>query len=179
VIPQRIANGMYGLVIVEPKDGLPQVDKEFYVMQGDMYTLGDNGEPGLQEFSLNKMVEEDADYVVFNGSVGAITGPNALRASVGETVRSYFGVGGSNLTSSFHVIGEIFDEVHQEGAMEAAHNVQTTLVPASGATGIDFEVDVPGTYLLVDHSLGRFLKGAAGHLTVEGDTNAHIFHKGS
>ncbi len=179
VIPQHIANGMYGLIIVEPKEGLPEVDKEFYVMQGDMYTLGDTGEPGLQEFSLDKMVDEDADYVVFNGSVGAITGENALTASVGETVRIYFGVGGPNLTSSFHVIGEIFDEVHQDGAMEAAHNVQTTLVPSGGATWVDFKVDVPGTYLLVDHSLGRLLKGAAGHLTVGGDQSPHIFREGN
>ena len=175
VIAQHIANGMYGMIIVEPKEGMTKADKEFYVVQGEMYTQGERGEPGLQEFSLDKMLSEDADYVVFNGAVGAITGDNGLEADVGDKVRIYFGVGGPNLTCSFHVIGEIFDEVHQEGASEAARNVQTTLVPSGGAAWVDFDVEVPGTYLLVDHSLGRLLKGAAGHLHVRGEQAPDVY----
>ena len=109
-VGMHIANGMYGLILVEPEGGLPVVDKEYYVMQGDFYTKGENGDPGLQPFDMQKAVDEDADYVVFNGSVGALTGDNAITAKVGETVRLYVGNGGPNLVSSFHVIGEIFDK---------------------------------------------------------------------
>ena len=107
----HVGNGMYGLILVEPKDGLPKVDREYYVMQGDFYTKGANGQAGLQPFSMVKAIDERPDYVVFNGAVGALAGDKALPAKVGETVRLYFGVGGPNLTSSFHVIGEIFDRV--------------------------------------------------------------------
>jgi nitrite reductase (NO-forming) len=175
LIPHHIASGMYGLILVEPAKGLPSVDREFYVMQGEFYTSGGLGEAGLQEFSADKMLAEQPEYVVFNGSVGSLTGEGALRAAVGEKVRIFFGVGGPNITSSFHVIGEIFDAVHQEGATEATHNVQTTYVPSGGATWVEFGVEVPGTYILVDHSLSRLLRGAAGYLVVEGPEAPHIF----
>lgn len=174
-VPHHITQGLYGLILVEPQGGLSKVDKEFYVMEGELYTAGKLGDKGLQEFSLDKLVAEEPEYVVFNGAVGSITGEKALKANVNDKVRIYFGDGGPNLISSFHVIGEIFDEVHQEGATEAAHNVQTTLVPAGGATWVDFQVDVPGTYVLVDHSLSRLFKGAAGHLVVSGPEAPYIF----
>ncbi|WP_142786580.1 copper-containing nitrite reductase [Changchengzhania lutea] len=175
-VGMHIANGMYGLILVEPEGGLPQVDKEYYIMQGDFYTKGENGEPGLQAFDMQKAVDEDADYVVFNGSVGSLTGDNAITASVGETVRLYVGNGGPNLVSSFHVIGEIFDKVHVEGGSTINENVQTTLVPAGGAAIAEFRVDVPGTFILVDHSIFRaFNKGALGMLKVEGEENKKIY----
>jgi nitrite reductase (NO-forming) len=169
-VPMHISNGMYGLILVEPKEGLPPVDKEFYVMQGDIYTQGKYGETGLQIFDNTKAVDENPTYIVFNGSVGSLTGDNALKANVGETVRIFFGVGGPNLTSSFHIIGEIFDHVYPEGAMSPVfQNVQTTLVPTGGSTMVDFKTAVPGTYVLVDHSLTRaFNKGAIGMLKVTG-----------
>ena len=105
-VGMHVANGMYGLILVEPKEGLPKVDREFYVMQGDFYTKGKYGEQGLQPFDMEKAIREDADYVVFNGHVGAIAGDNALKAKVGERVRLFVGNGGPNLVSSFHVIGE-------------------------------------------------------------------------
>jgi nitrite reductase (NO-forming) len=176
MVAHHIANGMYGLIVVEPPEGLPAVDREFYVMQGDFYVKGNRGQQGHQEFGMEKMLDERADYVLFNGSVGAITGDNALKAKVGETVRIFFGVGGPNLTSSFHVIGEIFDKVYTEGASEYVRNVQTTLVPTGGATIVDFKVEVPGTYILVDHSLGRLEKGGAGLLEVEGAANPSVFN---
>jgi len=175
-VGMHIANGMYGLILVEPEGGLPPVDKEFYVMQGDFYTKGAYGEQGVQPFDMNKAVEETPDYVVFNGKVGSIAGDNALTAKVGETVRIYMGNGGPNLVSSFHVIGEIFDKVHIEGGDMINKNVQTTLIPAGGSAIVEFKVDVPGTFILVDHSIFRaFNKGALGMLKVEGKENKKIY----
>ena len=175
-VGMHIANGMYGLILVEPKGGLPKVDKEYYIMQGDFYTKGEYGEPGLQPFDMQKAVDEDADYVVFNGKVGSLTGDNAITANVGETVRLYVGNGGPNLTSSFHVIGEIFDNVHIEGGSVINKDVQTTLIPAGGAAIVDFKVDVPGTFILVDHAIFRaFNKGALGMLKVNGGENKQLY----
>lgn len=175
-VGMHIANGMYGLILVEPEGGLPPVDREFYVMQGDFYTEGENGERGLQAFDMNKAVNEDADYVVFNGKVGGLTGDNALHAKVGETVRLFVGNGGPNLVSSFHVIGEIFDKVYVEGGSSINENVQTTLIPAGGAAIVEFKVEVPGNLVLVDHSIFRaFNKGALGILEVEGEENEKVY----
>ncbi|UZH54123.1 nitrite reductase, copper-containing [Salinimicrobium tongyeongense] len=175
-VGMHIANGMYGLILVEPEGGLEPVDKEYYVMQGDFYTEGENGERGLQAFSMQKAVDEDADYVVFNGKVGGLTGDNALTAKVGETVRLFVGNGGPNLVSSFHVIGEIFDKVYLEGGAMINENVQTTLIPAGGAAIVEFKVEVPGNLVLVDHSIFRaFNKGALGILKVEGEENEKVF----
>lgn len=175
-VGMHIANGMYGLILVEPEGGLPPVDKEYYVMQGDFYTKGKYGEPGMQPFDMAKAVDEHPDYVVFNGKVGALTGDGALTAKKGETVRLYMGNGGPNIVSSFHVIGEIFDKVHVEGGDLINENVQTTLIPAGGAAIVEFKVDVPGTFILVDHSIFRaFNKGALGMLKVEGDEDKKIY----
>lgn len=175
-VGMHIANGMYGLILVEPEGGLPPVDREYYVMQGDFYTEGEYGERGLQAFDMNKAIDEDADYVVFNGKVGGLTGEKALHAKVGETVRLYVGNGGPNLVSSFHVIGEIFDKVYVEGGSTINENVQTTLIPAGGAAIVEFKVEVPGNLVLVDHSIFRaFNKGALGILTVEGEENEKVF----
>jgi nitrite reductase (NO-forming) len=176
-VPMHIGNGMYGLILVEPKEGLPPVDKEFYVMQGDFYTSGAFGESGLQSFDMMKSVDERPTYVLLNGSVGALVGDKALTASVGEKARIYFGVGGPNLTSSFHVIGEIFDRVYPEaGTKFVQENVQTTLVPPGGATMVEFKLDVPGTYVLVDHALSRaFNKGALGMLKVTGREDRVVY----
>ena len=177
-VGMHIGNGMYGLVLVEPKEGLPKVDKEFYIVQGDFYTKGKYGEPGLQPFDMDKAIREDADYVVFNGHVGAIAGDNALKAKVGETVRMYVGNGGPNLVSSFHVIGEIFDKVYVEGGKLINENVQSTLIPAGGAAIIEFKVDIPGSFTIVDHSIFRaFNKGALGQLVVEGEDHPEIMTK--
>nr|WP_306288033.1 copper-containing nitrite reductase [Pseudoalteromonas sp. WY3] len=175
-VGMHIANGMYGLILVEPKEGLAPVDREYYLVQGDFYTKGEFGEAGLQPFDMAKAIDEDADYVVFNGSVGSTTDENSLTAKVGETVRLYIGNGGPNLVSSFHVIGEIFDTVYVEGGSLKNHNVQTTLIPAGGAAIVEFKVEVPGTFILVDHSIFRaFNKGALAMLKVEGPDDHSIF----
>jgi nitrite reductase (NO-forming) len=175
-VGMHIANGMYGLILVEPEGGLPPVDKEYYVMQGDFYTSGKHGELGLQSFDMQKAYDEHADYVVFNGRVGSLTGDKKLTAKKGETVRLFVGNGGPNLVSSFHVIGEIFDKVYMEGGSNINKNVQTTLVPAGGAAIVEFKVDVPSNLILVDHSIFRtFNKGALGILEVEGKPNLNVF----
>ncbi|MEK7667914.1 MAG: copper-containing nitrite reductase [Gemmatimonadota bacterium] len=175
-VGMHIANGMYGLILVEPPGGLPRVDREYYVMQGEFYTRDAYGVAGLQPFDMRKAVAENPEYVVFNGAVGSLTGERALQANVGETIRLYVGNGGPNLISSFHVIGEIFDQVWQEAGSTANQNVQTTLIPAGGAAIVDFKVQVPGTFILVDHSIFRaFNKGALGMLRVEGPQDSSIY----
>ncbi|HEZ3140640.1 TPA: nitrite reductase, copper-containing [Neisseria meningitidis] len=174
-VGMHIANGMYGLILVEPKEGLPKVDKEFYIVQGDFYTKGKKGAQGLQPFDMDKAIAEQPEYVVFNGHVGSIAGDNALKAKAGETIRMYVGNGGPNLVSSFHVIGEIFDKVYVEGGKLINKNVQSTIVPAGGSAIVEFKVDIPGSYTLVDHSIFRaFNKGALGQLKVEGEENPEI-----
>jgi nitrite reductase (NO-forming) len=175
-VGMHIANGMYGLIFVEPPEGLPPVDREYYVMQGDFYTVGKYREKGLQPFDMQKAIEENATYVLFNGAEGSLAGDKALKAKVGETVRLFVGNGGPNLVSSFHVIGEIFDKAYSEGGTRYQENVQTTIVPAGGAVIVDFKVEVPGTYVLVDHSIFRaFNKGALGMLKVEGADNLAVY----
>lgn len=178
MVAHHIANGMYGLILVEPEDGLPEVDREFYVMQGEIYTMGAFGEQGRQEISIEKLLAETPEYFVFNGAVGALTAEYPLQAEVGETVRIYFGVGGPNFTSSFHVIGEIFDRVYDQASItsDPLTDVQTTLVPPGGASVVDFSLEVPGRYILVDHALSRAERGLAGFLMVEGEDNPEIFH---
>ena len=175
----HIANGMYGLVLVEPKEGMPPVDHEYYVMQSEFYTQGAHGEPGLQAFNMAKAVAENPDYVVFNGSVGALLGDNQLHANTGETIRLYVGNGGPNLVSSFHVIGEIFDNVYGEGGTKVSQkNVQTTLVPAGGSAIVEFRAEVPGDLIMVDHSIFRaFNKGALGMIEISGNANSVVFDK--
>lgn len=176
-VPLHITQGMYGMILVEPPGGLEPVDREYYVMQGDMYTSQPFGTKGNQEVDTEKMAAEQASYVVFNGQVGALTTNHPLTAEVGETVRIFFGSGGPNYTSSFHVIGEIFDRVYAEGSITTPPltSVQTTTVAPGGATMVEFKVEVPGRYLLVDHALSRTEKGAAGYLIVEGPENPEVF----
>ena len=177
MVAHHIANGMYGLILVEPEGGLPPVDKEFYVMQGEIYTEAAFGQRGSQEFSVEKLLNERPEYFVFNGSVGALSKLHPLNAKVGETVRIFFGVGGPNYTSSFHVIGEIFDKVYNLGSLlsEPLRGVQTVLVPPGGAVITEFKLDVPGNYILVDHALSRAERGLVGMLHVEGPPNPEIF----
>ena len=178
-VPEHIANGMYGLILVEPEKGLPRVDREYYVVQGEFYTKGTTLATGLQPLDPAKLTAERPEYVVFNGKMGALLGDAAVKATVGDTVRLFVGNGGPNLISSFHVIGEIFDTVYTEAALGGgtpARNVQTTLVPAGGAAIVELQVQVPGRFLLVDHSIVRAMdKGALGMLEVTGAEQPGVF----
>ncbi|HKU46822.1 MAG TPA: copper-containing nitrite reductase [Burkholderiales bacterium] len=175
-VPEHISAGMYGMILVEPEGGLPKVDREFYVMQGDIYTKHKTGTKGHQPFDYEKLMAELPDYFVFNGAVGALTKEHKMEVKVGETVRIYFGVGGPNKISSFHVIGEIFDRVYTEASTSAPReNVQTTTVPPGGAAIVEMKVEYPGHYVLVDHALSRVGKGAAGVLQVVGPKDAGVY----
>ena len=178
MVAEHIANGMYGLILVEPEAGLAPVDHEFYVMQGEIYTEAAFGQHGGQEFSVEKLLNERPEYFVFNGSVGAISKLHPLHAKVGETVRLFFGVGGPNFTSSFHVIGEIFDKVYNLGSLTTAplEGIQTVTVPPGGAVITEFKLHVPGNYTIVDHALARVERGLAGLLIVEGAQNPDIYN---
>ncbi len=175
-VPMHIANGMYGLILVEPKEGLPKVDREFYVMQSEFYAkAGAAGSPFTLD--MEKGAAEQPTYVVFNGSVGALTGDYAPQVKVNESVRLFVGNAGPNLTSSFHVIGEIFDNVYGEGGtLVTQHNAQTTLVPAGGSAIVEFRAEVPGNLIVVDHAIFRaFNKGALGMIKVAGKENPAVF----
>ncbi|MFN2427681.1 MAG: copper-containing nitrite reductase [Candidatus Binatia bacterium] len=174
-VPDHIANGMYGLILVEPKHGLKKVDREFYVLQSEFYTDPPSG--GAAVYSPTDGADEHPRFVVFNGSVESLTGAGALQASSGERVRIFFGNAGPNLISSFHVIGEVFDKVYREGDLlsRPGRSIQTTLVPAGGATVVEFDVEVPGTYVLVDHAIFRTDKGAAGHLVITGPDRPDLY----
>ncbi|MCA9301465.1 nitrite reductase, copper-containing [Candidatus Saccharibacteria bacterium] len=170
------SHGQYGLILVEPKEGLSKVDKEFYLVQGELYTQGGIGKKGLQAFDPQALLDGIPTYVTFNGKIETVP---RMKAKVGDSVRIYVGNGGVNLVSSFHVIGEIFDKVYPEAAMgpESAilQNVQTTTVLPGGASIVEFKVDVPGKYTIVDHALARMNKGAWAVLEVEGDDQLDIY----
>ena len=186
-VPMHIANGMYGMILVEPPQGLPPVAREYYVMQGDFYTTtgykytgystGAHPTP-LLAFDLQKMLKEQPTYVLFNGQEDSLIGDRALHSKVGDTVRLFVGDGGPNLTSSFHIIGQIFDSVQVEGGSLENHNVQTTVIPPGGATMLELKTLVPGTFLLVDHAITRaFMKGALGQLVVTGNPQPELYNK--
>lgn len=178
MVAQHITNGMYGMILVEPEGGLPKVDHEFYIMQGELYTAERHGSRGLHEFSLEKLLNEQPEHMMFNGNMAALTETHKMEVDVGDTVRIFFGVGGPNLTSSFHVIGEIFDRVYDQASLTSPPltDVQTTLVPPGGATMVEFKADYPGNYTIVDHALSRVEKGLVGVLTVKGKADSSVFH---
>lgn len=206
-VMDHIANGMYGLILVEPANGLPKADREFYVLQSEFYTAkpqnaapvpdghqhgeaaatekdefwgeeaGEDAGPQLLAYSHQAGLDEHPEFVVFNGKKGILTGEGTLHAKTGERVRIFFGNAGPNLISSFHVIGEVFDNVYREADLVSppAHSIQTTVVPAGGAAVVDFQLEVPGNYTLVDHAIFRVAKGAVGYLEVSGDSRPDIY----
>jgi nitrite reductase (NO-forming) len=177
LIAEHIAAGMYGLILVEPPGGLLPVDREFYVMQGEIYTLQPFGTKGEVAFSRDKLLAERPEYFVFNGAAGGLSKLHKLKAKVGETVRIFFGVGGPNYTSAFHIVGEVFDRVHDLAALtsEPLTNVQTISVPPGGAAVVEMKLETAGDFLLVDHALSRAARGLLGTLAVEGDDDPSVF----
>ena len=177
MVALHIANGMYGLILVEPEGGLLPVDREFYVMQGEVYTSGNFGDQGAMTTDVQKLLDEQPDYYIVNGAVNSLTTQHPLKAEVGETVRIFYGVGGPNKTAAFHVIGEIFDRAYELASLTSPPltNVQTVLVPPGGAAMVEFALQVPGRYILVDHALSRLQRGLAGYLEVAGSEVPGVF----
>ena len=171
----HIAQGMYGAIVVEPVGGLPPVDREFYIMQGDWYTAGRLGNQGHQTFSNEKALAELPEYYTFNGHVQALTELYPLQAETGETVRVFFGVGGPNKGSNFHIIGEVFDRVYSGSDETFTANEEAWYVPPGSVSTFEMFLDVPGSYTIVDHALYRVQKGAVGVLQVSGDPDPTVF----
>ncbi len=180
MIAEHIANGMYGLILVEPAGGLPQVEHEYYVMQGEIYTTAPKGKAGLQQFSGAKLLQEDAEYFVFNGAVDALTKQHAMQANVGDTVRIFFGDAGPNATSSLHMVGEIFTRDYALGSLTSPplSGVQTASVPPGGAAMLELTASVPGKFAMMDHAMARMAKGLMATLEVKGAENAQLMHVG-
>lgn len=164
-VAHHVTNGMYGMILVEPEEGLDDVDKEFYVMQGELY-WGDKKKQGVYTLDSKKVSTENPNQIIFNGRINALT-DNPLKARVNESIRIYVGNSGIAKISSFHIIGEIFDRVYPEAATNLFYeNVQTTLIPTGGASIVEFRISEQGEYILVDHALARVEKGAAGVIKV-------------
>lgn len=179
-LDQQLASGLYGLIVVEPPQGLPTVTREYYVMQGEFYLDGKRDLLGQRVFSADKASNNQPDYVVFNGAVNALGDQNAIRMKTGETIRIFFGVGGPNRTSNLRVVGELFDRVASDGTPLSdptrwATGVQSTIVPIGGAAIVEIKADVPGRYTLIDANTSNSQKGAVGTLIVEGPEDPGIF----
>ncbi|KAH7254980.1 copper-containing nitrite reductase [Fusarium solani] len=182
-VPVHIANGMYGLMYVQPEgEDLPPVDKEYYVMQSEFYheppEVDDDGRRSeIVEFSYPNGLREEPQVVAFNGSESALTRDKPLKANVGDNVRIFFGNAGPNLTSSFHIIGSHFKNVYRDGGVlnPPSQGIQTVSVPSGGSTIVDLKMAVPGTYTLVDHAIFRLDKGAVGFLNVSGPPNPAVY----
>lgn len=170
------SHGQYGLILVEPKGGLPRVDKELYVVQGELYTKGGIGKKGLTIFDGNALLDGIPNYVTFNGRIEK-DGEPRMRVEAGDSVRIFVGNGGVNLISSFHPIGEIFDTVYAEGGIGGTpfKNIQTTAVLPGGAAIVEFTAEVPGSIVLVDHALARMNKGAWAIIEVEGEPRPDLY----
>lgn len=188
-IPNHIEHGMYGLIVVEPRKGLPEVDHEYYMVQSEFYTElgGDQSaanttDAGHISTSARQGLLEEPTYVVFNGRPGAVTGKRALGMydepiTVGDSARFFVGNIGPNLISSFHVIGEIFDKVYVEGSFDVVNeNVQSTVIPAGGAVGVEMTFETPGEFIPVDHAIYRVMKGAKGIIHVKGEPNREVYN---
>jgi nitrite reductase (NO-forming) len=176
----HISAGMFGMILVEPEEGLPEVDHEFYFGQHEIYTDKNAGEKGQHNFDMESMQREEPTYVVMNGEKYAITPDKygAPAVSTGDTARVYFVTGGPNLTSSFHPIGNVWEELWPEGSLTTTpqSHIQTKQV-APGSTAIaTMNFPVPGGFKLVDHSLSRVArKGCLAIVEANGDARPEIF----
>ena len=181
MVAQHIANGMYGMILVEPPGGLPHVDHEYYVMQGEVYTTAPKGKSGLQQFSYDNLMAENAQYYVFNGAADSLTKEYPLHANEGDTVRIFFGNAGPNSTASMHMIGEIFTRYYQFGSLltPPMEGIQTTTVPPGDAGIYELKARVPGQFEFMDHAISRMEKGDLAFLEVKGPENDALVHAGS
>jgi len=157
----HIASGMYGMVIVEPAEGLPKVDHEFAIVQSEFY-LGKAGDIT----DLHKAGSHSPDYVVFNGVANQYK-DHPIEVGTGKKVRMYVLNAGPNEDSSFHIVGTIFNRVIKEGMELVPENKghygsqAVDLAPAQGAI-IEFTTAEDGLYPMVTHAFNYVGKGALG-----------------
>ncbi len=165
MVLMHTAMGQYGVVVVSPRDGFPtddRVDREYAVVQSDFYLS--SGANGLHQFDAVAAFDKHASQVLFNGHRNALS-EQPLEANAGERVRIYFLNAGPSLTSTFHVIGAIFDVVYYEGSPEnVQRGVQSVLLGAGMGAVVEFIVPEEGEYYLVDHEFADKEKGAVGVL---------------
>jgi copper-containing nitrite reductase len=180
MIAQHIANGMYGLILVEPLGGMTHVDREYYMMQGEIYTTAPKGKAGLQQFSVENLMQENAQYYIFNGAVDSVVREYPLHANEGDTVRIYFGNAGPNATSSLHMVGEIFTRNYALGSLTSPPltGIQTTSIPPGAATIVELNASMPGQFTMMDHAMSRMEKGDMAILQVKGPENTALMHAG-
>ena len=180
MIAQHIANGMYGLILVEPSGGMAHVDREYYIMQGEIYTTAPKGKAGLQQFSFENLMQENAQYYIFNGAVDSVVREYPLHANEGETVRIYFGNAGPNATSSLHMVGEIFTRYYALGSLSSPplSGIQTTSIPPGAAAIVELKASMPGQFTMMDHAMSRMEKGDMAILQVKGPENTALMHAG-
>jgi nitrite reductase (NO-forming) len=165
-IPEHIANGMYGTIIVEPVGGLKPVEKEFQIMLSEFYTKdGEKGE--TLEFSFENGLDEISSHVVYNGHASTLV-KKPLRAKAGDTVRVFLTNGGPNHVRSWQILDQTLDKVYHEGSLTSppTENIKVAVVPAGGSVMTEFKVKA-GTYTFVDPVKDRKDKGALGLLKVD------------
>jgi nitrite reductase (NO-forming) len=180
-IPTGIANGMFGMILVQPAQGLPAVAHEFYLMESELYLHWPIHTPGNQLFNGSALLGDDPTYVVFNGAFDSLTGAHALKVNVNDSIRIFFGEAGPNDFSAFSMVGATFNETYLYGDLTdpPTANLQTVPVPPGSTAMIDLTAVYPGNYSLIDHQLGDVAaKGALATLNVTGPANSSIFHTG-
>ncbi|MEC0127596.1 multicopper oxidase domain-containing protein [Paenibacillus pabuli] len=162
----HIANGMYGMIIVEPKAGYPSdqlIDREYTLVQSEWY----------KEHDYEAFLNGEPDYVVFNGNDYGLK-ESPLLAKVGDIVRIYVSNAGPNEVSSFHVVGTIMDRVYIDGnPRNIQYGMQTVMLPASGGAVVEFTVTEEGDYPIVTHQFNHVAKGASAVLRVTKDGLDH------
>ncbi|WP_336325819.1 copper-containing nitrite reductase [Halovenus sp. HT40] len=179
-LDHHISAGMFGAILVEPKEGLPEVDRELYFGQHELYTDAEAGEKGHHNFDFGAMKSEDPTYVCLNGEAYAITGDGYGPVDVekGERVRIFHANGGPNLISSWHGIGNVWETFYRDGAIasDPDHYVETAPVVPGSVAIAEIDTPVPGPIKLVDHALSRVArKGMLGIINVEGEAEPEIF----
>jgi nitrite reductase (NO-forming) len=179
-LDEHISRGMFGMIVVEPYDGLPIVNSEIYIGQHEIYTREPFATKGTAHFDYSRMAAEDPTYVLFNGAVNALTadrfGP--VKGKVGETRRVFMVCGVPNLGSSLHPIGNVWKECWPQGALAnpPLHYIQTQPVAPGSCFVGHLDLLVPETIKLVDHALSRVArKGLLAEIAVTGTDRPDIF----
>jgi nitrite reductase (NO-forming) len=182
----HISAGMFGMIVVEPQDGLVDVDHEFYFGQHELYTKKDTGAEGHHAFDMAAMAAEDPTYVLLNGEKYAYAAANAgpLEVDKGDSVRVFLVDGGPNVSSNFHPIGNVWSRAYRDGGLPddesleayADKNIQTMKVPPGSCMIGEMETPVPERIKLVDHALSRVVrKGLLAEIDVVGDEAEDIY----